>query len=80
VRSVLVGRDEQAAALQSLQLTHSTRCLAAQPQQPLRIALQHLTGSCERAVAAVTLKQPLAQFVLQPANGLADRRLGTMQP
>ena len=54
--------------------------LVGEPEQPLRVVLQQAAGLGQRAVAGRAVEQPLAELVLEPADRLADGRLGAVQP
>ena len=54
--------------------------LAGQPEQALGVVLQQAAGLGQRAVAGRAVEQPLAQLVLDPADRLADGRLGPVKP
>ena len=71
----LVGADDQSAAAQLLQLPHRGLRLAREADEPLRVVLQQLARLGQRAVARRPIEEPLAELVLEPANGLADGRL-----
>ena len=76
----LVGAHDDAAAAHLLQLLDGGLRLAGEPEQALGVVLEQAPGLGQRAVAGGPVEQPLAQLVLDPADRLADGRLGPVQP
>ena len=54
-------------------------CVMPQIQQLFRVLIQHLPGIGENALPRRTVKQGLAQFIFQFADGLAHRRLRSVK-
>ena len=79
VHRAVVGPDEHAAALEVGQLAHGRLGLVGEAHQPLGVVLQHAAGLGQPAVLGGAVHEPLAQFVLEPAQGLAHRGLGAME-
>ena len=79
VHGRLVGAHDHAAAAHLLELLDGGLGLAGQPQQPLRVILEQTAGLGERAVPGRPVEQPLAQLILDPADRLADGRLGPVE-
>src|SRR6185295_11723191 len=75
----LVRSDEDTAPLKLAQLTHRALRLFGETLQPFRIIPQHPPGFSERAVLRRAIEQPLPHRFLEAADGLADRRLSSMQ-
>ena len=75
----LVRPDDDPAAADLLELPDGRLGLAASRSSRVRVVLEQPAGLGQRAVARGAVEQPLAQLVLQPADGLADRRLGPVQ-
>lgn len=76
---VLVGGQQQSAAVQRAQFAERLRRFNAQVQQLHGVFAQDHTGIGERAVAGSTLKESFAQFCLKLGDGLADGGLGAME-
>ena len=75
----LVGADEHASAPQVAQFAHGDFGFLAQAHEPLRVLAQHAPGLGERALLGRPIEEPLTQFLFEPADGLADGRLGAVQ-
>ena len=71
-----VGRDDQFAFLQFAQFGKRFGRLAAQVDQFFGILVENFPGVGEDAFARRAVEEGLAEFVLELADGLADRRLG----
>ena len=54
--------------------------LACQPQQALRIVLEQASGLGQGPVPRGPVEEPFAKLILDPPNGLADSRLGPVEP
>ena len=67
-------------ALQVAQVADRRLRLLGQPHQPLGVVEQHAARFGELAVLRRTVEQPFAEVLLEAANGLADGRLGAMEP
>ena len=67
---------EHAPAAQVAEFAHRRLGLLGQPDQPLAVVLEHPPGVGQGAALRRAVEQLLAQVVLQPADGLADRGLG----
>src|SRR6266478_355821 len=78
-RGEFVGRDAQLAGLEFAQLNQGLLRVRPQVEQLLGVLLQGAAGVGEDPFAGGPVKQRLAQLLLEFANGLADRRLGTKQ-
>ena len=79
VHRALVGANQHPATAQVAQLANSRLRLFTEAHQPLRIIAQDATGLRERALLGRAVEQPLAEFVLEPPDGLTDRRLRPVQ-
>ena len=79
VHAALVRSDQHAAALQIAQLANRQLRLFRQPLQPLGVVAQHAPRLGERAVLRRSIEQPLADFLLEAADRLADGRLRAME-
>ena len=79
VHASFVRSDEHAPALQVSQLANRELRLLGEALEPFGIAAQHAPRLCEGAVFRRSIEQPLPDFVLEAADGLADRRLGPME-
>ena len=79
VRGVLIGSDEKAAALERAELRYGCGGFTAEAQEPFGIAAEHFAGGSKRAIAGTLLKEPLAQLVFQPTDGLTNGGLGAME-
>ena len=75
-----VGADEHAPALQIAQVADRRVGLLRQAHQPLRVVEEHAAGLGELAVLRGAVEQALAEVVFEPPDGLADGRLGPVQP
>ena len=80
VHGRLVGADEHAAAPQIAQLAHRRLGLLGEPHA----AAARSPAAARPASVSVpflrrAVEQPLAELVLEPPDGLADRRLGAVQ-
>ena len=80
VHGALVGADQHAAAPQVLQLPHGARRFVLEPRQPLGVVEQNLARLRQLAALRGAVEQPLVEFVLEPLDRLADRRLRAVQP
>ena len=74
-----VGADEHAAAAQVAQVLDGALRLLGQAQQTLGVVAQQAPGVGQGGVLGGAVEQPLADALLQPADRLADRRLGPVQ-
>ena len=74
-----VGADEDAAAAQVAQVLDGALRLLRQAEQPLGVVAQQAPGVGQGGVLGGAVEQPLADALLEPADGLADRRLGPVQ-
>ena len=74
-----VGADDDPPAPDLLELANRRFGVGGEPHQPLRVVLQQPAGLGERAVSGRSIEQALAQLLLQPADALADRRLGPVE-
>ena len=79
VHAALVRSDQHASALQVPQLADGQLRLLRQPLEPLGVVAQHPPRLGQRAVLRRAIEQPLPHLVLEPADGLADGRLGAVQ-
>ena len=79
VHGAFVGSDEHAAAPQVAQLAHGGLGFFAEAHQPLRVVAQHAARLGQRALLRRAVEEPLAELVLEPADGLADRGLGAVE-
>src|SRR5437588_4331529 len=75
----LIGGNRDLAALKLAQLAQGVDRASAHVYKSLRIFQQHRTGIGQQAFARRTVKQRFANFALQLANNLADRRLSAPQ-
>ena len=75
----LVGADQHAAAAQVAQVLDGAFGLLGQAQQALGVVAQQPAGVGQRGVLGGPVEQPLADALLEPADRLADRRLGPVQ-
>ena len=71
---------QHAPALQIAQVADRRIGLLGEAHQPLRVVEEHAPGFGELAVLGGSIEEPLAEVVLETLDGLADRRLGAMQP
>ena len=76
----LVDPDDHPAAPQLLQLAHGADRFIPEPRHPLGVVEQDRAGLGQPPGLRRTVEQPLAQLVLEPPDGLADRGLGAVQP
>jgi hypothetical protein len=74
-----VGPDQHSALADLLELPDRGLGLAGQAEEPLRVLQEQRAGLGEDPGSRRAIEQPLAEFVLEPANGLADGRLCPMQ-
>ena len=70
---------QHAAAAQVAQVLDGAFGLLRQPQQPLGVVAEQAPGVGQRGVLGGAVEQPLADALLEPADGLADGRLGPVQ-
>ena len=81
----LAGRETLPAVVKDvaspdlLELAHGQFGVGRQPQQPRRIVLEQHACLGERAVAGSAIEQPVSDGILEPADSLADGRLGAVQ-
>ena len=75
----LVGANQHAAAAQVAQVLDRALGLLGQAQQALGVVAEEPAGVGQGGVLGGAVEQPLADAVLEPADRLADRRLGAVQ-
>jgi hypothetical protein len=75
-----VRRHDDPAPPHLLQLLDGGLGLAGQAEEALGVVLEQPAGLGQGAVAGGAVEQPLAELVLDAADGLADRRLGARGP
>ena len=80
VYGAFVGADQHAAAPQVLQLANRALGLCAQCREALRVVEEKLARLGQPASLRGTIEQAFVQLVLEPPDGLADCRLGAVQP
>ncbi len=73
-----VGADQDAPAAQIAQFAHRRLRLLGQADQPLPVVLQDASGIGQRAALRRPVEQLLAEIDFEPADGLADGRLGAV--
>src|SRR6266852_4480590 len=72
----LVGGHHQLALLQFAELDQSFLCVLPQVEKFLGVFLEDASGVGQHTIARGAVEERLADFQLQLADGLADRRLG----
>ena len=75
----LVGADQHAAAAQVAQVLDRGLGLLRQPEQALGVVAQQPAGVGQGGVLGGAVEQALADALLEPADRLADGRLGAVQ-
>ena len=80
VNRCLVGSDQHSAPSQVLELSHRALGFVFQTGQPFGVVHQDLPGLSELASFRGTVEEPLVEFLLEPLDRLADRRLGAVEP
>ncbi len=74
-----VGPDEDSSASQVAQVLDGPLGLLGQAQQTLGVVPQEASGLGQRGILGGAVEQPLADAFLEPADRLADGRLGPVQ-
>ena len=74
-----VDPDEDASATQVAELLHGGLRLFRQPEQPVGVIAEEASGVGQGGIFGGAVEQPLADTLLQPPHGLADRRLGPVE-
>jgi hypothetical protein len=80
VHGGFVGAHEDPPPPQVAQLAHRGIGLLRQAHQPLGVVEQHPARLGEPAILGRPVEQLLAELLLEPAHGLAHRRLRPPQP
>jgi hypothetical protein len=75
----LVGRQRETARAELPDIVERRERLLAEIQQPLGVHREHPPGVGEHAAPAGAVEQRPADLVLEPLDGLADRRLGPIE-
>ena len=73
-----VGADEDPAAPKIAELTHRRFGLLGKAHQPLAVVLEHATCIGQRSALRGSVEQLFTEIGLQPAHGLAHRRLSAV--
>ncbi len=71
--------DQDAAATQVAQVLDRALGFLGQPQQPLGVVAKEPAGFGQGGVLGGAVEQPLPDAFLEPADRLADGRLGPVQ-
>jgi hypothetical protein len=74
-----VAADQHAAAAEIAQVLDRFLGFLGEPQQAVGVVAQEPAGLGQRGVLRGAVEQPLADALLQPPHGLADRRLRAVQ-
>ena len=79
VNGGFVGADQDAAATQVAEVLDGHLGLFGEAKQALRIVPEQPSGVGQRGVLGRPVEEALADALLEPADGLADGRLGPVQ-
>lgn len=74
-----VDPDEDASATQVAELLDGGLCFFREPEQPVGVIPKETSRVGQRGIFGGAVEQPLADTLLQPPHGLADRRLGPVE-
>ena len=74
-----IGRDNQLALVQGAEFDQRLPGVGPQIQHSLGVLLEHSAGIGEQPLARGAIKERLPDLLFQLANGLTDRRLGTIE-
>ena len=74
-----VDPDEDASATQVAELLYGRLRFFGEPEQPVSVIAEEASRDGQRGVFGGAVEQPLADTLLQPPYGLADRRLGPVE-
>ena len=80
VHRAFVRADQHPAAPQVLQLANRALGFRLELREALRVVEQQLACLGQPPALRRTIEQPLVELVLEPPDGLADRRLRPVQP
>ena len=74
-----VDPDQNASSTQVTQLLDGGLRLFRQSEQPVGVIAKETPGVGQRGILGGAVEQPFADALLEPSDGLADRRLGAVE-